>query len=158
MQVTLQPITLDNWIQCIELAPTEEQARIGFVSPNVLSLAQAHMEPWWQPTAIYAGETMVGFEMHGRWPARGVPAYHEAVDPGIDHILRMMIDGRFQGRGYGRQAMTLVIVHIAAQPDARAIGLSYDPENTAAMRLFTSLGFQPTGRLVDGEIEARLSF
>ena len=44
MKVTLQPITRANWVVCISLVPTEDQARMGFVAPNSLSLAQAHYE------------------------------------------------------------------------------------------------------------------
>ena len=62
--ITLQPITSDNWVECIQLAPTAEQQRIGFVEPNRGSLAQAY--------AIYADETMVGFVMYGRWPEMGI--------------------------------------------------------------------------------------
>lgn len=80
MNITLQPITNDNWIQCIELAPTAEQQRIGFVAPNQLSLAQAYVERWWQPYAIYAGDDMVGFVFYGRWPETGIPAHHSQTD------------------------------------------------------------------------------
>ena len=56
------------------LRQRSEQARIGFVAPNSVSLAQAHYEPWWQPYGLYAAidgqETMVGFVMVGRWPMR----------------------------------------------------------------------------------------
>lgn len=164
MTVTLQPITSDNWLDCISLKPTEEQARIGFVAPNPISLVQAHYEPWWQPYAIYAlmdendaqREIMVGFAMYGRWPVTGIPAHHAEATPGIDFILRFMIDGRYQGRGYGRAAMAALIAQIKAQPDGQAIEISYDVTNTVMARLCTSVGFQPTGRIHDGEIQARL--
>lgn len=45
MTITLQPITIDNWTDCINLTPTEEQLHSSFVAPNSLSLAQAHYEP-----------------------------------------------------------------------------------------------------------------
>jgi len=160
MIVTLRPITIDNWIQCISLTPTDEQVRSSFVAPNTLSLAQAHYEPWWQPYGIYAPidgeEIMIGFVMYGRWPATGIPVYHEEAKPGIDFILRFMIDGRYQGRGYGRAALAAVIAQIKAQPDGLAIEISYDVTNTVMAHLCTRLGFQPTGQISNGEIEARL--
>lgn len=52
----------------MELTPTAEQQARGYVASNVLSLAQAYAERWWTPLAIYAGETMVGVVLHGRWP------------------------------------------------------------------------------------------
>ena len=158
MNVTLQPITSDNWIECIQLAPTEEQRRIGFVEPNQGSLAQAYVERWWQPYAIYAGETMVGFVLYGCWPETGVSAHHSHAQPGEHFVLRFMIDARYQGQGYGRAGMAQVIEQIKAEPGARVISISYDSINPVMAHLCTRAGFQPTGRLIDGEIEARLSF
>ena len=160
MNVTLQPITSDNWIDCISLAPTTEQARIGFVAPNSFSLAQAHYESWWQPYGIYAtiagAETMVGFAMFGRWPTTGIPAHHDGANPGIDFILRFMIDARYQGQGYGRAGMQALLAQIKAQPGVQAIAISYDVANPVMAHLCTKAGFQTTGRIIEGEIEARL--
>ena len=156
MPISLRPITSENWIDCINLKPTAEQARIGFVEPNRGSLAQAYAERWWQPYAIYADEVMVGFAMYGRWPATDIPPHHTDANPGIDFILRFMIDERYQGRGYGRAAMAALIAQIKAQPDVEAIEISYDVANTVMARLCARAGFQPTGQISDGEIEARL--
>jgi diamine N-acetyltransferase len=155
--ICLRPITSENWIECINLKPTAQQQEAGFVASNAVSLAQAYGEPWWQPYAIYADQTMVGFVMYGRWPASGVDPLHDEALPGIDCILRFMIDERYQGRGYGRAAMEQAITQIKAQPDVRAIHLSYEPDNVAAARLYTGVGFRPTGRIVGGEEEAWLS-
>lgn len=161
MSITLQPITSDNWTDCIGLSPTAEQVRIGFVAPNSVSLVQAHYEPWWQPYGFYATidgqETMVGFAMAGRWPASDIPPHHADAKPGVDFILRFMIDQRYQGRGYGRAGLQALLAQLQAQPDVQAIEISYDAINPVMAHLCTQAGFQPTGRLVDGEIEARLA-
>jgi diamine N-acetyltransferase len=130
---------------------------MGFIAPNTLSLAQAYAEAWWQPYAVFVGDTMVGFVMYGRWPETGIPATHEGARPGVDYLLRLMIDGRYQGKGYGRAAMERVIAQVRAQPGFQALELSYDAANTIAHNLYTSLGFQPTGRIVGGEIEAQVA-
>lgn len=162
MTIALHPITSDNWISCVMLEPTPEQQAIGFVSPNALSLAQAHYEPWWQPYGLYATideqEMMVGFAMAGRWPATGIPAHHAEAKPGIDFILRFMIDQRYQGRGYGRAGLQALIAQIKTQPGVQAIEISYDVANPVMAHLCTTLGFQPTGQIDNnGEIEARLA-
>lgn len=160
MSITLHPITRDNWIDCIGLEPTAEQARIGFVAPNSVSLAQAHYEPWWRPYGLYATldgqEIMVGFALYGRWPATDLPAHHEEARPGIDFILRFMIDHRYQGRGYGRAALQALLDQIRRTPDVQAIEISYDEANAPMAHLCAQAGFQPTGRVYQGEIEARL--
>ncbi|MEZ4860992.1 MAG: GNAT family N-acetyltransferase [Caldilineaceae bacterium] len=160
MKIALQPITSDNWIDCTALTPTEEQVRIGFVAPNSVSLAQAHYEPWWQLYGLYASiddqQVMVGFAMYGRWPATGIPAHHDNAKSGVDFIIRFMIDQRYQGRGYGRAGMAALLAQITAQAGVQAIEISYDIANPVMAHLCTQAGFQPTGRIDNGEIEARL--
>lgn len=62
MNITLQPITADNFGQAINLKVTPEQE--SFVASNVLSLAQSKFYPFLIPVAIYEGEEMVGFLMY----------------------------------------------------------------------------------------------
>jgi diamine N-acetyltransferase len=157
MTVILNPVTAENWITCIRLSPTPEQQQRGYVAENVLSLAQAYAEPWWNPCAIYADSAIVGMLMYGRWPESGIPPHHGAPEPGIDYLLRIMIDQHYQGRGYGKAAMKLMIARIAAQPGSRAIEVDYDSDNITAARLYTSLGFLPVRTQPDGEIVARLT-
>jgi diamine N-acetyltransferase len=155
--ISLRAITPDNWVECIDLAVTDAQWAAGYVSPNVLSLAQAYAEPWWTPVAVYVDETMVGFVLYGRWPARAyVEMWGDRPQPGVDYILRMMIDQRYQGQGFGKAAMVAVIERIKAQPNGQAIELDYDRDNIAAARLYTSLGFRPVQEDEGGEILARL--
>ena len=155
--ITLQPITPCNWVDCIELTSTPEQQAHGYIAPNVLSLAQAYAEPWWIPLAIYAETTMVGFVLYGRWPESGYAAYWgHKPKPGIDYILRMMIDRRYQGQGYGKAALAVLLERIKAQPSCQAIELDYDRANIVAARLYAGYGFQPIEEDEDGEILARL--
>ena len=156
--ITLQPVTDDNFVECIGLTPTADQQARGYVAPNVLSLAQAYVERWWIPLVIYADTTMIGFVLYGRWPQGGFAAFWgDKPKPGIDYILRMMIDRHHQGQGYGKAALTALIERIKMQADCLAIELDYDRENTAAARLYTGCGFQPIKENEDGEILARLS-
>jgi diamine N-acetyltransferase len=143
MTITLQSITKDNWRECIKLTTTEAQTH--FVATNVVSLAQAYVEPSFVPLAIYHDDTMVGFVMIGR-----------DDQTGADWIIRLMIDQTQQGKGYGRAAMQAVLARIKQQPDCREIRISYEPENIVAETLYDSLGFRPTGEIEHGEVIARL--
>lgn len=68
-----------------------------------------------------------------------------------------MIDRRYQCRGDGRAGMVTLLAQIKAQPDVQAIEISYDVANPVMAQICTQAGFQPTGRISDGEIEARLA-
>lgn len=154
MTIDLRPIDETNWHVAADLQVHDEQSH--FVASNATSLAQAHYEPWWIPLGVYDGDEMVGFVMHGRWPDYPVNPGHANPTPGDDHILRVMVDKQHQGKGYGRAAMVALIERIKAQGDCRVIELSFEPANTAAEKLYVSLGFVATGRMIDGEAEMRL--
>ena len=144
MTVTLRPIDQDNWVECINLNVSEEQQQRHAVAPNVSSLAQAYGEPWWTPLGVYASDTMVGFVMYGRRPGTT-----------INYILRVMIDARYQGRGYGKAGLAAVIDRIR-QEGSGEIQLDYDPNDPVAVRLYTGAGFRTIEEVEDGVL-ARLA-
>jgi len=143
MAIQLRKISRDNLFECIGLKTSEDQQE--FVATNVVSIAQAYVEPTWVPLAIYADDTMVGFVMHGR-----------EAETGFDWIIRLMIDARYQGRGYGRATMLEVLSTLKQSPDSKGIKISYEPENRTAERLYAQLGFRPTGEIEEGEVVAQL--
>ena len=145
MTMTLREITRENWLQCVRLKVAPEQE--PFVAPNGVSLAQSKYEPEWVPLALYDNEEMVGFVMYGVSP-----------EEGKHWILRVMVDRRYQGKGYGRAAMRLLLDRLRAIPGCDEVAISYEPENDVARRLYASCGFRETGEIIEGETVARLSF
>ena len=128
-QITLQPITRDNWRQCVRLSVSEAQK--DFVASNVQSLAQAAYETNLTPLAAYDGEMMVGFTMYT----------HEPNDDGHFWIMRVLIDQAQQGKGYGRALMVQVIARMRTLPACTEIYLDYHKQNPHAKQLYASLGF-----------------
>jgi diamine N-acetyltransferase len=145
MTMTLREITRDNWLQCVRLKVAPEQE--AFVASNGVSLAQSKYEPEWIPLALYDDEEMVGFVMYG-----------VNRDEGKYWILRVMVDRRFQGRGYGRAAMRLLLDRLRAIPGCDEVAISYEPENDVARRLYASCSFRETVEVLEGETVARISF
>ena len=92
--------------------------------------------------AIYAGAEPVGFVM-----------LRERDDE--VYLNRLLVDFRHQGRGYGCEAVRLVIARARARTGCKRVRLSYVPSNPAAARLYASFGFRPTG-LVDEDGEAEM--
>jgi ribosomal protein S18 acetylase RimI-like enzyme len=68
---------------------------------------------------------------------------YERKEDGSVYIGGLAIDPKFQGRGFGRAAMTQVLDEVK---DAARVWLLTHPENTAAVSLYESLGFRLTGR------------
>lgn len=144
----LKTITKDNWIKAISLKVREDQVK--FVASNAVSLAQLNYLENFHAKGIYYGDEMIGFTLYG-------------LD-GDDHeywIYRMMIDQKHQGKGYGKEAVQLVVEDIRAmkEPHHQTITLSYEPDNEHAKRIYEKMGFQEIdGLVIEGEQVARYTY
>ena len=71
----------------------------------------------------------------------------------------MMIDKSEQGRGYGREALDLVIEYIRIKPfgDSDRAALTCNKQNFAARKLYESSGFSATGIEDEDEIELAMA-
>jgi diamine N-acetyltransferase len=143
IEVSLKPITVDNWKECVGLKVKDEQS--NFVPSNLYSIAEAQFYPQAVPLAVYnEQEQMVGFVLYG-----------VDVESEKWKIFRLMIDQSHQGKGHGRAAMEQVIGRLRAQPGCSEILIAYQADNDAARRLYASFGFiEETVR--DGKVTARL--
>lgn len=143
INITLQDITLETARECIGLKVAPEQER--FVASNAASLVQSKFETYWLTKAIYNGEDMVGFAMYGDEPGYGW------------FITRLMVDARYQGRGYGKEALRQLVAHVQAE-GGTWVGVSYEADNDVARTLYESLGFVDTGEAPYGEPVSVLTF
>ena len=154
MSIHLEPITHQNWKQAIKLKVRPDQEH--FVASNVYSIAESqftfHDEEGkvWNnvPLAVYNDEEMVGFTMHNFEQTKGEKAF----------ISRVMIDHNQQGKGYGKAAFALLLARMKAEvaPNCREIGISYEPDNAVARKLYAGFGFAETGEMLGDEVVARL--
>jgi diamine N-acetyltransferase len=145
MNVTLQPITIDNFEAVMDMELPPEQAR--FLASNAYSIAQAHYYPDWQPRAIYCDGVPAGFALYD------VSGNGEA---GHYAIYRLMVDHARQHQGIGRRALELLLAEIRGHADARRITICYKPDNATARRFYASLGFLETGIDELGEMVAEI--
>ena len=141
--IELRAITEENFIDAfnLKLAPGQE----SFVSHPIRSLAQAYVyRNQCQPFGIYAAEKMVGYVM--------VIYDYDIHEYDIWH---MMIDKEEQGHGYGREALDQVIKYIMTKPfgDSDRIALTCNKNNSAARKLYESIGFTASGSEDGEEIE-----
>ena len=148
MPVTFKDITGDNFEQVIGLELAEDQQ--GFVRSNLYSIAQSKAIPVLTPKAVYnERDEIVGFVL-----------FRGECDPSVDPdgwLVRLMIDKRYQGRGYGRQATEEIIRLVRDEMGCRSIGLSVVPENRNARRLYERLGFKETGESIRGQLIMKLT-
>lgn len=143
--VSLRPITSSNVREILDLRVSPEQEK--FVAPNAYSLSEALFEPkaWYR--AVYADETPVGFIMMEEDPGQG--KYY---------LWRFLIGAQHQGKGYGYQAMRLLIERVRGLPNAKEMTLSYVPDEHSPQPFYQKLGFVDTGEADEDELIMRLSF
>ena len=124
-----------------------------FVASNLYSIAESHFgfdeEGHWElsPYGLFLNGEPVGFAM------TGLNINHSRFQ-GL--ILRLMVDERYQGRGYGREAMKVMTEMFLANEQVKAVCISYAPENDAARKLYASFGFVETGEMLESEVLAVL--
>jgi len=93
--------------------------------------------PWYR--AIYADAQPVGFVMLS-WNVTPDPP--RIIGPWF--LWKLLIDGRHQGRGYGREAVKLV-AHIAREHGASELLTSYVVGESSPEPFYRQIGFVPTG-------------
>lgn len=156
--IHLEKLNYDNFFDVFGLKV--KQAQKGFVASNCFSVAEAYVTlvngGHVFPFAIYCDKRLVGFIQI----AYGENADQDGVSVEKDNyeIWRFMIDKRFQGRGYGKEALRQAIEFIKTWPCGRAecVWISYEPENETARKLYASFGFEETGEMCGDEIVAVL--
>jgi diamine N-acetyltransferase len=150
-QVTLREITPANLaaVQELRVAVGQERFVDGVGQSIVEAAANPAAKPWYR--AIYAGEDPVGFLML----ADDVPPGNELI-PYRYYLWRMLIDGRHQGRGYGRAALDRLVERLRGRPGADALMTSVVPGPGSPFGFYLRYGFEPTGRMFDHEQLLRL--
>lgn len=141
MTVSLVEIDKSNLEAVLSLKVAPAQNRL--VAPVAVSIAEAHFEPraWFR--AIYANAEPVGFVM-----------LYE--DDGHHYVWRLLIDTHHQGKGYGAQAMHLIIERARRAPGVGRVLLSYADRKGNAGPFYRRLGFRETGEIEDDEVVMEL--
>jgi diamine N-acetyltransferase len=141
--VTLREINSDTVRAICNLSVREEQRK--FVAPNAVSIAQAYFSEHAWFRAIYADEIPVGFLMLEDQPEK--PEYY---------LWRFMIDARYQGMGFGRQALEIVIDYVRTRPNATEFLTSVHQAEGGPQEFYEKAGFELTGDKEEDEALLRL--
>ena len=143
--ITLREITEDTLRPILNLKVSDDQKM--FVADNATSIAQAHFSKTAYFKGIYANDVPVGFVMI------------ENDDGKNEYCLwRFMIDEKYQGKGYGKLALNLIIDYVKDQKDTKKLLLSVIQSNGGPEIFYKKLGFELTGEYDDNEAIMKLNF
>src|SRR5215207_1645628 len=144
--VTLREITPANEASVRPLAATYGDDLFVVAAGDSLDEAASSPDarPWYR--AIYLGDQPIGFVML----SFDVPPGHFEY-PWRYFLWRLLIDPRFQRRGYGHAAMALVMEVVRGSPGGTELFTSVFPGDGGPAAFYRSLGFEPTGEWFDDE-------
>ena len=153
IRVTVHQVTRANWRATLLLTVRPDQQRFiaGYspIAAIILSKAYVGAESLrWEPYAFLSEGEMVGMAALAAEPRQ----------TDLRWLFHFFIDERFQGRGYGRAALTALISWVREHyPGCQSLQLTVHPENHVAQRLYMGMGFTPTGDEREGEPVYRLA-
>jgi diamine N-acetyltransferase len=147
--VTLREVTSQTVREICRLSDTLSDAQKKMVAPNAVSIAEAYFckEAWFR--AIYAGDAPVGFIMLYIGPDEDNPEKMEYF------LWRFMIAGPYQGMGFGKKALQIVIDDLKSQ-GAKELGTSCGEGEGSPEGFYLNLGFVRTGDKVGDEVVLEL--
>lgn len=149
----LKKINRNNVGEILKLEVFDNQK--SFVATNNSSIIEAYIAITENnhvfTFGIYNDDTPIGFLMIGydvNSDAKDAPK----IAKGNYNIWRLMIDKKFQGKGFGKKAIDLALEFVNTFPcgTAKYCWLSYESDNDVARQLYKSVGFVETDEK-DGE-------
>ncbi len=136
--ITIKTLQKDEWDNILKLSVADGQE--SFIESAQTCLNDANNNAYdiqWNLYAVYLCDEMIGFAMHGKLKLKPLSLTQVWLD-------RFMIDARFQGKGFGKSAMNLIIEKLYSDYNCKKIYLSVFPNNSLAISMYMRLGFKKT--------------
>ncbi len=155
----LKKINRNNIAEILKLEVFDNQKT--FVATNNSSIIEAYIAITENnhvfTFGIYNDDIPIGFLMIG-YDVNSDAEDAPKIAKGNYNIWRLMIDKKFQGKGYGKKAMDLALefINTFLCGTAEYCWLSYESDNDVARQLYKSVGFEETDERDGEEIVAVL--
>ncbi|REB05618.1 GNAT family N-acetyltransferase [Sporosarcina sp. BI001-red] len=131
MNLEIHDVTATNYRDILELKVAQSQKE--YIETPYECLEDSVEWEQFKPVGLYVNGELVGFAMYG--------LFQEEGEHGRLWIDRLLIDERFQGKGYGTQFMKMLVEKVTSEYGQQPIYLSVYPDNKEAVRLYQKLGF-----------------
>lgn len=133
--IHLVEIGEENFFTVRALSVREDQRRFLDSPLGILARGYVYRDQRPRVLAVADGETVVGLLL--------VKDMDEA--PACYDLQQFMIDEQFQGRGYSKGALALLLDKLRAEGKYADVEVCVHRDNDAALALFTGAGFRDTG-------------
>ena len=133
--VELIEINEDNWQDFARLRVKEEQRGFLDSALGILARGYAYRASRARVLGIAEGEQSVGLAL--------MKDLEE--EPACYDLQQFMIDGHWQGRGFGTRALRMLLAELSEERKFPCVEVCVKRENAAALHLFQKAGFTDTG-------------
>jgi len=149
-RISFKPVEGSVLVETISLSVTSDQLKyVGTVAEALDEAIQVpEGKPWFR--AVFDGNQAVGFVMLS-WNVKPNPP--TIIGPWF--LWKLIVDYRFQGRGYGR-ATVEEVCRIIRREGATELLTSFATGQTSPELFYERIGFKPTGEF-DNEGEVIVS-
>ena len=128
-------VTEDNWMDVASLSVKEEQK--GYVAPAIGILARGY---------VYRDCNVKIYAFENDGTIVGTALVREFTDEPLGYDLQQfMVDKRYQGKGYGSQALQLILDELRKEGHYDHVELCVKKADTEAIRLYEKHGFVDSG-------------
>ena len=139
--IHLVEVTEENWIQIASLTVAEDQKT--FLAPAIGILARGY---------VYRDCNARVYGIANDEQIVGVALVREFTDEPVGYDLQQfMIDARFQGKGYGKEALRLILDKLKEEGKYQTVEVCVKKQATAALRVYEKVGFVDSG-YVDSDL------
>ncbi len=133
--IRITDVTEENWLDVAGLSVKEEQK--AFLAPAIGILARGY---------VYRNCNARVWVIENDEAVVGAALVRECDDEPLGYDLQQfMIDGRYQGRGFGSQALEAILDALRREAHYDHVEVCVKKADTAAIRLYEKHGFTDSG-------------
>lgn len=137
--IRLEDINEENWIEVAHLSVSEEQQTFLDRPIGIIARGYVYRDCNARVFAIANNNEMVGVAL--------VRDLDE--EPACYDLQQFMIDRRFQNKGYGTEALRLIIAALRGERKYDCIEVCVNKKDYSALHIYQKAGFVDTGYIDD---------
>lgn len=133
--IRLLEINEQNWMEIARLSVSDEQQ--GFLDRPIGIIARGYVYRHYNARVIAIAD-----ELH----IIGVALVRDLdEEPACYDLQQFMIDKRFQNKGYGTEALKLILQMLKEERHYECVEVCVDKKDLPALRVYEKVGFTDTG-------------
>lgn len=143
--IKLFEVNEENWLDVISLRVSEEQKKFLDTPIGIVARGYVYRSCNARVYGISNGEQVVGVAL--------VKDMDE--EPACYDLQQFMIDWRFQNKGYGTEALRLILSMLSKEGKYEQVEVCVNKNDSAALSLYEKLGFEDTGYIDESVPDCR---